>query len=148
MAFPPTGARLDPRNRRILPLNTYLHWRDHGGDAGAAERIWGIQGACQGRKYASPLLAVLSVESFTNESSLCTQKCAALVTQGKHVGDCLLRNLSSPQITFPNRAANIPHHQDPDSGVSFVLSDQIRAHLCKPMHTLYTSPEVAGLLTL
>jgi hypothetical protein len=40
--FPSIGTGLDPRNWRILPLNTYLHWRDHRRNSGAAERIWGV----------------------------------------------------------------------------------------------------------
>lgn len=148
MVFPPTGIRLDPRNRRILPLNTYLHWGDHGGDSGAAERIWGIQGACQGREYPSPLpKSTLYPPSWAtlhygNKNSLCIQKCVALMAQEKYVCDYLLWNLSPPQIVSPNRklVAKTPRYHAPDSGVLLCSLRPVKVkgftYSCKTVHAL------------
>lgn len=45
------GLRLDPRNRRILPLYSQLHRRISRRNSGTPEGIWGIQSTCQGKQW-------------------------------------------------------------------------------------------------
>jgi hypothetical protein len=65
---------------------------------------------------------------YGNKSGLCMQNHGVQDAQGKLVWDRLLWNLSSSQITSPNRAsvANTPLHHSPHSGISFVFSELIR----------------------
>lgn len=65
-----TGLRLDPRNRRILPLYSQLHRGISRRNSGTPEGIWGIQSTCQSKQSDFILIMPSALVSIYGPASM------------------------------------------------------------------------------